>query len=204
MAKKSKSNGHMQQILDAAALCFYEKGYHATTTEDIANGVGMLKGSLYYYISSKEDLLYKLLSECIQKGLAFVCKEIQVGNEPEEKLRRGVAAHIEYIVHNQIPVGIFFREYDHLPYRRRTSIQKLRYKYQDLFVQIVREGQTRGAINSGDPELLSDYILNACNGIYRWYVPGRSPSIDVVQNTFVTCIMSGILKPTRELGTQQN
>lgn len=194
MATKPKSNGQMEEILAAAARSFFEKGYHATTIEDIAKGVGMLKGSLYYYIRSKEDLLYQLLSESMEKALVFVRKKVEAGSGPEDKLRRGIAAHIEYIVSNQFEVGVFLHEYHRLSPRRQVSIQKQRRKYQSLFVQIVREGQQKGVVVPGDPELLCDCFLGACNWIYRWYTPGHSPSVEVVKNTFVSCILHGILK----------
>ena len=52
-----------QQILDAAAVVFYEKGYAAASIQDVADAVGILKGSLYYYIDSKEDLLFEILRD---------------------------------------------------------------------------------------------------------------------------------------------
>ena len=60
------------EILDAAAVVFSEKGYRAARIEDIAAGVGILKGSLYYYIESKEDLLYALTVGGHTKGLATI------------------------------------------------------------------------------------------------------------------------------------
>ena len=194
MATKSKPNGQMEVILAAAARTFFKKSYHATTIEDIAKAVGMLKGSLYYYIRSKEDLLYQLLSESMEKALVFVQQRIDAASGPEDKLRRGIEAHIEYIVRNQVEVGVFLHEYDQLSPRRKAAIQRMRRKYQNLFVQIVREGQQLGRIVPGDPELLCDCFLGSCNWIYRWYTPGHSPSVEVVKNTFVSCILHGILK----------
>ena len=66
--ESAKANVRMAEILDSAAKFFYTKGYHATSIEDVARDVGMLKGSLYYYIKSKEDLLYGLLLGVIKQG----------------------------------------------------------------------------------------------------------------------------------------
>ena len=66
----------MEEILACAANLFYKKGYHVTTIEDLANEVGMLKGSLYYYIKSKEDLLYQLLLDVIVAGQMRVSEKI--------------------------------------------------------------------------------------------------------------------------------
>jgi len=195
---RPKSGGQMEQILAVAARSFFKKGYHATTIEDIATGVGMLKGSLYYYIKSKEDLLYGLLSESMEKSMAFVREAIESGNGPEEKLQRGLAAHIEFIIRNQVTVGVFLHEYRRLSPRRQVSVQKQRRDYQELFVQVVRDGQRKGLMAAGDPELLCDCFLGSLNWIYHWYNPGHSPSLEAVQNTFVSAIMNGILKPKGE------
>lgn len=195
---RTKSGGQMEQILAVAARSFFKKGYHATTIEDIATGVGMLKGSLYYYIKSKEDLLYELLAESMESSMAFVRKAIESGGSSEEKLRLGLAAHVEFIIRNQVTVGVFLHEYRRLSPRRQVSIQKQRRDYQELFVQLVRDGQRKGVLAAGDPELLCDCFLGSCNWIYHWYTPGHSPSIEVVQNTFVSSIMNGILKPKGE------
>src|ERR1700687_405761 len=60
---QDRSNDRYDDIVRAAAEIFYRKGYDATTMQDIAEVVGMLKGSLYYYISAKEDLLYEIIDE---------------------------------------------------------------------------------------------------------------------------------------------
>ena len=57
-----------QEVVDAAAKVFAEKGYRAATLRDIAAELGMLKGSLYYYIETKEDLLYELLRRVHEAG----------------------------------------------------------------------------------------------------------------------------------------
>jgi AcrR family transcriptional regulator len=73
----TKANVRMAEILDSAAKFFYTKGYHATSIEDVARDVGMLKGSLYYYIKSKEDLLYGLLLGVIKQGTGGVEKALE-------------------------------------------------------------------------------------------------------------------------------
>ena len=63
-----------QEILEAAAGVFHEKGYKATSIQDIADAVGILKGSLYYYIRSKEDLLNEILQDVHQHAIANISR----------------------------------------------------------------------------------------------------------------------------------
>src|ERR1700679_3195574 len=65
-----------REVLRAATTVFYERGYASATVQDVADALGMLKGSLYYYIDSKEDLLYRLLLE-IHDGVDEVLAEVE-------------------------------------------------------------------------------------------------------------------------------
>jgi len=74
---------------------FQTKGYHAATVQDIADAVGILKGSLYHHVKSKEDLLYLIVKEPIARIYERMA-EIVAGELPAgEKLRRAILAHLE-------------------------------------------------------------------------------------------------------------
>src|SRR4051812_39582811 len=82
------------QIVAAAAKVFREKGYHQSTTEDIAAEVGMLKGSLYYYITKKEDLLHAVVEKPVNEMVANLREIAESGSTSEEKIRRLIADHL--------------------------------------------------------------------------------------------------------------
>jgi AcrR family transcriptional regulator len=183
-----------EQILLSAARIFFSKGYHATTIEDVARDVGMLKGSLYYYINSKEDLLYELLLGVIEHGDAYIRTRLAGISDPVEALRIALRGHIEYIIENQVHVGLFLHEFDTLPGRRQKRIRDAMQGYQQMFIDIVRRGQTAGKFVTDDPWVLVNGMLGMGNWIYRWYHGKRLPGRDTVQATFVSLLMNGILK----------
>lgn len=184
----------MEEILARAAELFYEKGYHATTIEDVARKVGMLKGSLYYYIRSKEDLLYELLLGIIVKGVEHASKAINGIADPTERLEKAVEAQIEHIIQNQTYVGLFLHEFNTLNGKRQKRIQEEMLKYQKIFVDAIREGQKQGQFVEADTLLLTDAILGMTNWIYRWYPGTRNPGLDNVKKAFISFIMNGIKK----------
>ncbi len=197
---RAKNTERREEILSSAARIFYTKGYHATTIEDVASDVGMLKGSLYYYIKSKEDLLYELLVSGIEKGDRLIVQRIAGIDDPVKKLRRALEAQIEYIISNQVRVGLFLHEFDSLSGRRQQRIRGIMRHYQERFVEMVRQGQSEGVFAAGDPWLMVNAMLGMCNWIYRWYTTdsrdpgGRSPDMATVQETFVGILMHGILR----------
>ena len=190
----TKATGRMAEILDSAAKFFYTKGYHATSIEDVARDVGMLKGSLYYYIKSKEDLLYELLLDVMQQGKGGVETALEGVKSPVERLEKGIEQHIEHIIRNQVRVGLFLHEFDSLSGRRKQKVQEVIKDYQKIFTGIVKQGQASGDFVSGEPDMLVNAVLGMCNWIYRWYHPDTSPKLDAVKKTFVELIMGGIIK----------
>jgi TetR/AcrR family transcriptional regulator, cholesterol catabolism regulator len=191
---RTKPNARMEEILARAAELFYKKGYHATTIEDVAREVGMLKGSLYYHIRSKEDLLYELLLGIIVKGVAHASKAIEGVEDPTERLKKAVEAQIEHIIQNQTYVGLFLHEFDTLSGRRQKRIQEEMLKYQKIFVDAIREGQKQGHFVDADTLLLTDAILGMTNWIYRWYPGTKNTGPDTIKKTFITFIMNGIIR----------
>lgn len=189
---KGRNSTRMQEILASAARIFYEKGYHATTIEDVARDVGMLKGSLYYYIDSKEDLLYELLKDVIMQGERRVAEAIASVKDPVRKLEKGLEAHIEHIIENQVRVGLFLHEFDNFEGRRWRRVHEVMRRYQKRFEEIIRAGQEKGDFVEGDPWLLVNAILGSGNWIYRWYPGGKHPGVDAVKKVFIPLILQGI------------
>jgi len=184
----------MAEILASAANMFYQKGYHATTIEDVARDVGILKGSLYYYIDSKEDLLFELLLDVIEQGDQRLKQAIEGIQDPAEQLQRAVDAQIEHIIQNQVRVGLFLHEFDNFHSGRWQRVRDVMRRYQRRFENILRAGQASGQFVEGDPWLLANGILGAGNFIYRWYPGHKAPSLEAVKKTFVPLILNGVTR----------
>ena len=191
----ARGSDRMVSILEVAARHFYEKGYHATTIEDIAGEVGMLKGSIYYYIESKEELLYEIFLDVIEHGQAGVEKALKDVTDPAEQLERGLEQHIEAIIRNQARCGLFLHEFNALSKPRKQHVQEARKKYQKIFVEIIARGQQSGAFVEGDPNLLVNAVLGMCNWVCRWYRSENSPPLETVKKTYVGIIKGGIARP---------
>ncbi|HYA62046.1 MAG TPA: TetR/AcrR family transcriptional regulator, partial [Candidatus Sulfotelmatobacter sp.] len=121
-AKKSKPGTRLEEVLQSAANIFFTKGFHATSIEDVARDVGMLKGSLYYYIKSKDDLLFQLLLAGIEDGDAFIAQQIDPEGEAVAQLEGAIRAQIDYISQNRVPFGLFLQEFDSLSGKRQHKV----------------------------------------------------------------------------------
>jgi AcrR family transcriptional regulator len=132
------------ELTRQAARLFAQKGYHGTSIGDIAEALGVQKGSLYSHISSKEDLLYDTLSEGAAAFHASL-DTIPDDSTPVEKIRLALRGHLR-VVAEQLDVATVF-------------VQKWRYL-----------GDLRSDLDEVAAALL---LLSAANWAYTWLQPGR-------------------------------
>lgn len=199
--RKGPRNGHqvkpatrLEEVLQSAANIFFAKGFHATSIEDVARDVGMLKGSLYYYIKSKDDLLFRLLLAGIEDGDAFIAQQIDPDGDPVEQLERAIRAQIDYIIQNRVPFGLFLHEFDSLSGKRQHKLISVMSRYNSRFVELVRRGQEQGKLMEGEPWIVVNGILGMCNWLYRWYDTDNVSDPEQVKQIFLRMLMQGIRK----------
>lgn len=191
---QSKPGTRLEEVLQSAANIFFAKGFHASSIEDVARDVGMLKGSLYYYIKSKDDLLFQLLLAGIEDGDAFIARQIDPAGDPLEQLERAIRAQIDYIIQNKVPFGLFLHEFDSLSGKRQHKLISVMSRYNSRFVELVRHGQQQGQLISGEPWLIVNGILGMCNWLYRWYDTDHVSGPEQIKQVFLRMILSGIRK----------
>ena len=122
--KKSKEI-RKKEILDAARKCFAEKGYHGSSTRDIAEHMGIKQGSLYYYFKSKEDALSEV---CLYGMRDYVerMKSISSSNQTfEAKLRATVTSHMTKYHDKNEALRVYNAERLYLPESKRTKLKEL-------------------------------------------------------------------------------
>ncbi len=192
--KQAKPATRLEEVLQSAANIFFAKGFHATSIEDVARDVGMLKGSLYYYIKSKDDLLFRLLLAGIEDGDAFIAQQIDPEGDPVEQLERAIRAQIDYIIQNRVPFGLFLHEFDSLSGKRQHKLISVMSRYNSRFVELVRRGQEQGKLMEGEPWIVVNGILGMCNWLYRWYDTDNVSEPEQVKRIFLRMLMQGIRK----------
>jgi AcrR family transcriptional regulator len=174
-----------QEVLEAAGRIFYERGYADTSVQDIADELGILKGSLYHYIDSKEDLLFRLL-DGTHNDVSNILTEIeaQAGLGPLEALELYVRRQVEYNLDHLQSVAVYYHDFDKLGEERRAKIVVRRREHQRWVADRVREAQKQGLADASlDPVIASHCIFATLIGTYRWYRPRRDRRGAVVDNT---------------------
>jgi TetR/AcrR family transcriptional regulator, cholesterol catabolism regulator len=182
-----------QEIVDAAARVFHEKGYESTSIQDIADEVGILKGSLYYYIESKEDLLYEILRSVHDEALQAIETAVEQETEPLDKIRAFITALVTYHTENLVRIGVFFHDFRSLRPERRVAIVRERDRYDRLLRTIIRQGQEDGTICVDvDPKFTALAILGMVNWMYQWYRPGGGRTARTIAQNYADIVTSGL------------
>ncbi|MGW4340558.1 TetR/AcrR family transcriptional regulator [Rhodococcus koreensis] len=149
---------------------FYEKGYEAASLQDIADHLGLLKGSLYYYARSKEDLLFAVVNDVHHEGLAELVGAAESEGAAIDRLRRVIETHVLHTCDNLVRVSVFLHELDHLPEERRSQIAGGKRPYQQIFRDLIAEAIAEGDVREGvDPKIAALSILGSTNWVYRWF-----------------------------------
>lgn len=182
-----------REIIDAAAEIFYRKGYSETSVQDVADAVGILKGSLYYYIDSKEDLLFQMLLEVHEDAKSVVTETAALDIPPLDRLRIYIQRHVEYNARNLAKIAVYYHDFGLLTPERRKAIVGQRGYYEDFVKRLIEEAQERGDVDpSVDPSLIGNAIFGIVNWLYTWYKPGGSASPEYLGNLYAEVIVEGV------------
>jgi len=180
------------EILAAAARLFRERGYHATSMQDLAEAVGMQRGSFYYYIRTKEDLLFRLMQEAMEAFIVAVKPVVQTASAPREKLRRAVATHLRVLAERTDAVAVLLHELKALAPERQREIVALRDEYEGLIRQILAEGAAAGVFQLPSPKLAGFAVLAVMNWPYQWYRPTGDQGPEELAETFAHILLRGL------------
>lgn len=161
-----------QEILDAAAVIFNERGYDATSIQDIADAVGILKGSLYYYVKSKEDFLFEIIKRVYDKAVLMAEPIGAMDADALTRLRAYAHAHVAFSVKHLASVSIQVREFRSLSPERQRLVTAGGDTYVDVLRAILRDGQAEGSIDPAlDVRIASLGLLGLLNSVTTWYRP---------------------------------
>ena len=174
-------------VMASATSVMSERGYSATSIQEIADRVGVLKGSLYHYFSSKEELLFRILSESHSESEQITQDVAALGLEPLEELSEFLRRECLWFLSNVNRANIYFTESSHLTGDRLKQIKRSGRGFTEHLQNLITASQAAGHITSDiDASLLTRYVLGSLNNVRSW--PTRSStafSKEEMADTFV-------------------
>jgi TetR/AcrR family transcriptional regulator, cholesterol catabolism regulator len=188
-------------IVDAAARLFAERGYHATGTAELCQAVGLGKGSLYYYVESKENLLY-LIHERVMGQVFDTATRIAGLDEPAaERLRQLGHEQISVIARYPDHVWVFLHEFRALTGERAAHFTASRRRYERSIEKILQDGVDCGEFVIDDVHLAALGWLGMHNYTYIWFQPGKRLTAARLATAFYDLFIQGISAPALQVPT---
>lgn len=199
--KDKRFNARRDLIIKQAANVFGRKGFHATTLDDIAGQLGVTKASLYYYFSTKEDLLFAVLQTSMQEHLDRVDGALEANAEasPARKLEAAITEHLRLLADQYEGAFLLQQEYELQDEEQQSEILTMRADYEQRFSDIIHEGVQSHTFRVRDERIAVLMILGSINWFLRWYRSDGRFSVDEIARVFVDMIMHGLLAGGRAL-----
>jgi AcrR family transcriptional regulator len=181
------------ELVEAAARLFSEHGYHGTSMQHIAEALGLLKGSLYAHVGSKEELLFDVANEGADRFIERGAAALGAHAPASERLRMFLVGHVETAIEHIDASTVFLNEWRYLSNDLRTVIQDKRDRYETMARQIIVDGIASGEFRAdADLRFAALLVLSAGNWVYEWYRPGGSLGPTEIGNRFSNIIITGI------------
>lgn len=192
-ARAVRPRRRAEEIIDAAAAVFAERGYHGASTQDVADRLGMRQASLYYYFPSKEAALEQV---CLRSVGDFLERAQAIANGPADAADKLVAiihSHLAPVAERGDYVRCFLRERRFLPRDSARRIGRVARRYESILQGVIEGGIAAGELRRDlDPRLATLALLGMCNAAMEWY--GREPnaSVNHIADVFAGLAISGM------------
>lgn len=193
MTRESDPQDRTEEIYWKAAQIFYERGYHATSMSELAEALEITKAGLYYYIESKEDLLYRIINFGLDWLEREVVERARGVSDPEERLRFIIEKHGAELIKGSKAIPILTDEISSLPSKLRKQIEKRKRVYFDLVRGTLEELKDQGKMRDVDPTVAAFGFFGMILWLPRWYNRNGALSADQVLEELTQLLFGGLL-----------
>lgn len=193
--REERAAQRKQAILKTAADIFREKGYHDTTIEEIAKELKFTKASIYYYIPSKEDLLF----ECNDMAMNLLLKRAEaIAAEdlpPDVKLRELIKQHVETLIDELSLITVLLQQEYALNEEHRELIYAKRDRYEKFFTDVLEQGVRTGVFEeTWEPRMVKLIIFGAVNWMFHWYSKSGPMKKHEIAELFADYLLKPLIK----------
>ncbi len=181
-----------EAVIRAAAHAFNRKGYHNTSLDDIAAALDVTKPTVYYYVTSKEQLLF----ECFVAGVEQIRTAFRTVKDLEVSARErlnGVLRHYGEAVASEFGWCMVRAEEQDLPPAMSSHIKALKSEIDQGIRRLIRDGIQDGSIHPCDPKMTAFALAGALNWIAHWYRENQSMTAAEIAGAFVTLFENGLV-----------
>jgi AcrR family transcriptional regulator len=183
-----------EDILEAAAQVFRQKGFHGASMSDIAEVVNLQKASLYHHVSSKQEILFELLDRALELLLERISPIAAQPLPADERLRHMIREYLQILAENTDLSAVLLFEHRSLEGKQHARHVPNRDKFEALWRTVLGDGVRTKKFVCEDISLSTRAILGIMNWTITWYRPNGDLAIDEIADQYSNLLLNGLLK----------
>lgn len=184
----------LQWILKSSAKIFAEKGFHRTSVRDISRATRMSLAGLYYYLRTKEELLYLIQEHCFLTLLQRWEKATSTENDVRARVRVFAENHLSFFLHNMNEMKVMAHEDESLTGEFQEKMLILKRRYVKVLTDLIAELQAEEGGEHVDLRVATFAFFGMMNWIYTWYRPKRDLPLAELIEQMLRIYVFGVLK----------
>jgi AcrR family transcriptional regulator len=184
----------LQKILKTSAKIFAEKGFHHTSVRDISRATRMSLSGLYYYFTTKEELLFLIQERCFLTLLERWQQAANANLDIRARIRSFAENHLSFFLHNMPEMKVMAHEDESLTGEFNDKILVLKRRYVKVIMDLMAELQTEEGGKGIDLRVATFALFGMMNWVYTWYQPKRDLPLPQLIEQMLRIYFFGLLK----------
>lgn len=181
-------------ILDAAAQVFRQKGFHGASMSDIAGALDVQKASLYHHVTSKQEILLALLDRALVMLTEHISAIAAQALPADQKLRLMIRGYLSALADNADLTAVLLFEHRSLDKKSHARHVPQRDTFEALWRDVLNEGVRTKIFDLKDTGLAVRALMGVMNWTITWYRPEGDKSIDQIADEYAEFVLKGMLK----------
>jgi AcrR family transcriptional regulator len=181
-------------ILDAAAQVFRQKGFHGASMSAIAEAVNLQKASLYHHVTSKQEILLALLDRALGMLTEHISVITSQSIPADQKLRQMIRAYLSGLAENADLTTVLLFEHRSLDKKSHVKHVPQRDKFEKLWRNVIDDGVRTGIFSCSDSGVAVRALMGVMNWTLTWYRPEGDKSIEQIADGYADLFFHGLLK----------
>ena len=193
-------SGKLDHIVRHAAQVFASRGYEGASIRDISRSSGISLSGLYYYVKSKQEILYLIQIHTFKTILARLQESLRGVRDPAERLRVFVRNHLGYFLQHPMEMKVLSHEDDALEGGYRKGVAEIKRKYYGIALEIFEALREENPSCDASPRVAVLSLFGMMNWIHTWYQPQRDPQAEELSAAMSDMFLHGVMNGRQSSG----
>ena len=181
----------LDALLTAAARVFADRGYHQTSMRDLARASGVSLAGLYYYVESKEELLYLIQRRNFEQVIAGMRERLAGATDPVDRLMRFIDNHLDYFASHMSEMKVLSHEAGALSGDALQAVEEMKREYTRALMDILAGIEESHGPAHANRRVAAYSLFGMMNWIYNWYDPLGDLGVELLAQNIGRIFLGG-------------